>query len=253
MELLQLFGGAAAAGAATAGGLYVARRALRIQITSFEEERAETADRMSVSLGVSRIDSAFTGAAAPEGGTANTGIFFGRETGDDGHNDVVQPAARDGFAAVLIEYYSYALTQAKRSFITSQLFSALGVLVILGGIGLAIWRANTDGEMFAAIVTSSSGLISTVIGQMIHRRADIALKHMADQTESLRSDMRLERSVEQAVGLLKEVDDPEVTARLVAGLIMKLSGADMPSIRERADFAAPGAASSNGSQPHVKA
>ncbi|MFI9600347.1 hypothetical protein ACIHCX_10780 [Streptomyces sp. NPDC052043] len=134
----------------------------------------------------------------------------------------------DQFATVLIEYYSYGLTQAKRSFNTSQFISAIGVAVILFGVVLAIWRAETTGGMFASIVTSGAGVISTVIGQLVHRRADIALKHMADQTESLRADMRAERSGDQAIALLDQVTDPEVKTRLQAGLIMKLSGAKMP-------------------------
>ena len=84
--------------------------------------------------------------------------------------------------------------------------------------------------MYAGIVTSSSGVVATIIGQFFHRRADLALSHMAKQTDSLRDDMRAERSAEQAVLLWAEVQDPEVKARLQAGLIMKLSGAEMPSI-----------------------
>jgi hypothetical protein len=130
----------------------------------------------------------------------------------------------------LVEYYSYALTQARRSFYTSQVISAIGVFVILFGVVLAIWRANTDGEVFASIVTSCSGVVSTVIGQLVHRRADIALKHMAEQTASLRADMDVERAGERAIALLSEVTDPEVRTRLQAGLIMKFAGAEMPEI-----------------------
>ncbi|MFJ1602583.1 hypothetical protein ACIOHS_04305 [Streptomyces sp. NPDC088253] len=130
----------------------------------------------------------------------------------------------------MIEYYSYGLTQARRSFYASQVISAIGVFVILFGVVLAIWRAETTGEMFASIVASSAGVVSTIVGQLVHRRADIALQHMASQTESLRTDMRVERSGDQAIELLAEVTDPEVRTRLQAGLIMKLSGAEMPEI-----------------------
>ncbi|MYU48404.1 hypothetical protein GTV15_20705 [Streptomyces sp. SID7803] len=48
----------------------------------------------------------------------------------------------------------------------------------------------------------------TVIGTLFHRRADLALKHMESQTQSLRLDMKVERDAGQAIRLLEDVDDP---------------------------------------------
>ncbi|RSN03374.1 hypothetical protein DMH25_22885 [Streptomyces sp. WAC 01325] len=127
-------------------------------------------------------------------------------------------------------YYDYGLSQARRSFFSSQVFSGFGAGILLFGIALAIWRAETSGDMYAGIVTSTSGVVATIIGQLFHRRADLALTHMATQTDALRDDMRSERSTEQALMLLAEVEDPEIKARLQAGLIMKLSGAEIPSL-----------------------
>ncbi|MET9789075.1 TRADD-N-associated membrane domain-containing protein [Streptomyces canus] len=135
----------------------------------------------------------------------------------------------DRFAELLVAYYDYGLSQARRSFFSSQVFSGFGAGILLFGIALAIWRAETSGDMYAGIVTSTSGVVATIIGQLFHRRADLALTHMATQTDALRDDMRSERSTEQALMLLAEVEDPEIKARLQAGLIMKLSGAEMPT------------------------
>ncbi|MFF7800567.1 MULTISPECIES: TRADD-N-associated membrane domain-containing protein [Streptomyces] len=74
----------------------------------------------------------------------------------------------------MVEYYAYGLTQARRSFFASQLFSAFGAGILLFGIGLAIWRAETSGDMYAGIVTSSAWVVATIIGQFFHRRADLA-------------------------------------------------------------------------------
>ncbi|WP_371637553.1 TRADD-N-associated membrane domain-containing protein [Streptomyces zaomyceticus] len=145
----------------------------------------------------------------------------------------------DRFAELLIEYYAYGLTQARRSFLTSQIFSAMGAGVLIFGIALAIWRAETSGDMYAGIVTSCSGVVATIIGHLFHRRADLALAHMAKQTDALRDDMRAERDAEQAVLLLAEVEDPEVKTRLQAGLIMKLSGAEMPPLGSSGGIPAP--------------
>ncbi|MFI7353618.1 hypothetical protein ACIBTP_06680 [Streptomyces avidinii] len=135
---------------------------------------------------------------------------------------------RDDFTPILVEYYAYGLTQARSSFATSQRFAGVGAAILLFGIGLAVWKAEAGGELYLGIVTSSAGLVTTLIGQLFHRRADIALKHMADQTASLRDDRRAAETTQQAIELLDTVEDPELRARLQAGLIMKLSGAELP-------------------------
>ncbi|MFJ9938426.1 hypothetical protein ACIRSJ_35480 [Streptomyces virginiae] len=135
---------------------------------------------------------------------------------------------RDDFTPILVEYYAYGLTQARSSFGTSQRFAGAGAAILLVGIGLAVRKAETGGELYLGIVTSATGLVTTLIGQLFHRRADIALQHMADQTASLRDDRRAAETTQQAIGLLETVDDPELRARLQAGLIMKLSGAELP-------------------------
>ncbi|MEV0409741.1 hypothetical protein AB0I68_02745 [Streptomyces sp. NPDC050448] len=143
------------------------------------------------------------------------------------------PAGRDGhgdaeFTTVLVEYYAYGLTQARSSFATSQRFAGAGAAILLLGVALAVWKAESSGDLYLGVVTSSVGVVVTLIGQLFHRRADIALRHMADQTTSLREDRRAAAAMQQAVELLDEVMDPELRARLQAGLIMKLSGAELP-------------------------
>ncbi|MFB7212718.1 hypothetical protein [Streptomyces sp. NPDC056255] len=145
----------------------------------------------------------------------------------------------DRFAELLVQRYAYGLTQSQRSFLTSQAFSVLGGIVLLTGIGLAIWRAETSGDLYAAMVTTTAGVVTTVIGRLFHRESDKALKHMASETDALRDDMRAERSAEQAILLLAEVDDPEIKARLQAGLIMRFAGSEMPAIRNAQVLPAP--------------
>ncbi|WP_326591003.1 TRADD-N-associated membrane domain-containing protein [Streptomyces sp. NBC_01294] len=135
---------------------------------------------------------------------------------------------RDDFTPILVEYYAYGLTQARSSFATSQRFAGVGAAILLVGVGLSVWKAEAGGELYLGIVTSSAGLVTTLIGQLFHRRADIALQHMADQTASLRDDRRAAETTQQAIGLLETVEDPGLRARLQAGLIMKLSGAELP-------------------------
>ncbi|MGW5850630.1 TRADD-N-associated membrane domain-containing protein [Streptomyces sp. NPDC055254] len=135
---------------------------------------------------------------------------------------------RDDFTPLLVEYYAYGLTQARSSFATSQLFAGAGAAILLFGVALAVWKAQSGGELYLGVVMSAVGLVTTLVGQLFHRRADIALKHMADQTASLRDDRRAAETTQQAIGLLDDVTDPVLKARLQAGLIMKLSGAELP-------------------------
>ncbi|MEU8434583.1 hypothetical protein AB0F18_16990 [Streptomyces sp. NPDC029216] len=134
----------------------------------------------------------------------------------------------DEFTPILVEYYAYGLTQARSSFVTSQRFAGVGAAVLLFGIGLAVWKAESAGDAYVGVVTSSVGLVVTLVGQLFHRRADTALRHMAAQTASLREDRRAAESTRQAIALLEEVADPDLRGRLQAGLIMRLSGAELP-------------------------
>lgn len=144
--------------------------------------------------------------------------------------DPAQSSADQKFAALLIEYYAYGLTQARRSFSVSLSCSLLGGLVLISGVGMAILRAETTGDQYASVTASVAGLVMTVIGTLFHRRADMALKHMESQTQSLRQDMKVERDAGQAIQLLNEVEDPALKAHLQAALILKFSAAKLPEL-----------------------
>ncbi|ANJ07276.1 hypothetical protein Spa2297_09810 [Streptomyces parvulus] len=150
--------------------------------------------------------------------------------GDQEAGAAPRPTADQRFAALLIEYYAYGLTQARRSFSVSLTCSVVGGLVLIFGIGMAIFRAETTGDLYASVTASVAGLLMAVIGTLFHRRADLALKHMESQTESLRQDMKVERDAGQAIRLLEEVDDPALKAHLQAALILKFSAAQLPEL-----------------------
>ncbi|MFD7629854.1 hypothetical protein ACFV7Q_28180 [Streptomyces sp. NPDC059851] len=177
--------------------------------------------------------------AEAQGAGDGPGTGVGTGQGDPKYADVggssrgperERPGARGdaGFTAVLVEYYAYGLAQARSSFATSQRFAGVGAAILLVGVALGVWKAESTGDLYLGVVISSLGVVVTLVGQLFHRRADIALRHMADQTAALREDRRAAEAMQQAVGLLDEVADPELRARLQAGLIMKLSGAELP-------------------------
>ncbi len=208
------------------GGLVVAVVAVALALTErslgagFERKRDEERVRLLAHLAEpSEVD-------GPSVVVAGGGKF--QDVGGIQHPAAQLGDRRDDFTPILVEYYAYGLTQARSSFATSQRFAGVGAAILLFGIGLAVWKAEGGGELYLGIVTSSAGLVTTLIGQLFHRRADIALKHMADQTASLRDDRRAAETTQQAIELLDTVEDPGLRARLQAGLIMKLSGAELP-------------------------
>lgn len=224
--------------AAIVGVLAVVRR----QRLEFEVGLAEERNRINLTL--ERSHARWQVEADGEGAIAAAGEVGSVVTGDQEIITAVpteradpeimarRPIEDERFAELLGEYYAYGLAQAKSSFVASQRFAGLGTSILLLGIVLAVWRAETTGDLYLGIVTSSVGVVTTLIGQLFHRRADIALKHMADQTGALRDDMRRERATDQALLLLSHMDDKETKARLQAGLIMKLADSSMPSLSE---------------------
>ncbi|MFE2218339.1 hypothetical protein ACFW93_41275 [Streptomyces canus] len=124
------------------------------------------------------------------------------------------------FTKLLIRYYSYGLTQARASFYVSLFASIIGGGVLITGVGLAIFRADTIGDQYASIVSSVVGLLTVAIGTLFHKRADAALRHMESQSRGLREDMKVERDTDQAIQLLKEVNEDHLRSHLQAALIL---------------------------------
>ncbi|WP_330330204.1 hypothetical protein OHS33_10980 [Streptomyces sp. NBC_00536] len=194
----------------------------------FERKRDEERERLLAQVG--------PGSDVPDGRPPGEVVGEGADPKyvDVGGSRPVPPVVarlgdrRDDFTPLLVEYYAYGLTQARSSFATSQRFAGFGATILLLGVGLAVWKAESTGDLYLGIVTSSVGVVVTLIGQLFHRRADLALRHMSEQTASLRDDRRAAETTQQAIGLLAQVTDPALKARLQAGLIMKLSGAELP-------------------------
>ncbi|MEU6755785.1 hypothetical protein [Streptomyces sp. NPDC046685] len=210
------WGGVGAAVVAAAGVLVMTERALG---AGFERRRGEERARIWERLG-ERDE--------PAGPSALPGASTFDDVGGIRHSAPRLADRRDDFTPLLVEYYAYGLTQARSSFATSQRFAGIGAAILLCGVALAVGKAEAGGELYLGIVTGSFGLVTTLIGQLFHRRADRALKHMADQTAALRDDRRAAETTQQAIELLDTVEDAGLRARLQAGLIMKLSGAELP-------------------------
>jgi membrane protein implicated in regulation of membrane protease activity len=179
-------------------------------------------------LHINEVITGAVGAKSPDAsGSTDTSLDSTEETRVS-QADITASAHNARFALLLVDYYAYGLTQARRSFAVSLACSMLGGLVLIAGVALAIFRADTNGEVYAGVVTSVAGVLTTSIGVLFHQQANRALKHMEDQTNKLRQDMKAERDAGTAVELLEKVTDNRLRGRLQAALILRFSGAELP-------------------------
>jgi hypothetical protein len=162
----------------------------------------------------------------------------------------VGPDNHRRFTLLLIDYYAFGITQARRSFSVSLSFSILGGLVLVGGLVLAIFRAETRGQVDAAAITSLAGALTSGIGALFHRQAARALRHMEGQTNGLRQDMKTETDKAAARELLGEVQDEVIRRQLQAALILRFTGAQLSDVIAPANLSVNGQMSANqGSAP----
>jgi hypothetical protein len=117
--------------------------------------------------------------------------------------------------------------------------SIIGGGILITGIGLSIYRADTIGDQYASIVSSVAELLMVVIGSLFHKRADSALRHMESQSRGLREDMKTQSDLDKAIELLEQEEDAAIKAHLRAALVLKLSAANLPELNGLLKTASP--------------
>lgn len=208
------------------------RTRLRSEVLGAQAESESVATDSTLAPAV-RFGGDSTGAqAGGDHGTESTSVADDNHEIGARHRHVIASAHNARFGLLLVDYYAYGLTQARRTFVVSMTCSVLGGLVLIAGVALAIFRADTNGELYAGVVTSVAGVLTTSIGVLFHQQANRALKHMEDQTNKLRQDMKAERDAGTALDLLERVADDKLRARLQAALVLRLSGAELPDTDE---------------------
>lgn len=164
--------------------------------------------------------------------------------GDSPVQEPVAPTREQMYDKLLIDDYALGMTQARVAFNVSMAFSILGGIVLVVGIGLAVFRADTSGQIASAAVTSLAGALTTGLSQLFRDQSAKALKHLESQAIELRKDVREQTKTAEALRLLGEVDDPEVRSHLQTALILQFTGAKLP------DQAKPRVARSTSSNGH---
>jgi hypothetical protein len=108
-------------------------------------------------------------------------------------------------------------------------FSVLGGAVLVLGVALAIFRADTGGQVAGAAITSAAGVLTAGLSQLFRDQSTKALKHLESQAVELRKDVRAQINAGTAQHLLEEVADDQLRSRLQAALILEFTAAKLPN------------------------
>jgi hypothetical protein len=151
---------------------------------------------------------------------------------DELHKEKGDATPPDAGLSMLVEVYSQAISQMKSSFILSQTFAAAGALTLLVGVVLAIFRASTNGQQIAAILTTVVGLVTDLTAGLFFVQSNRARKHLETQTIQLRDDVRLGELVEQAEAVVCRVDDvsrrDDLRTQIVDRILKNVDGKVLP-------------------------
>ena len=131
---------------------------------------------------------------------------------------------------LLVNDYALGLTQARVAFNVRMSFSILGGLVLVLGVALAIFRADTGGQVAAAAITSAAGVLTSGLSQLFRGQSTKTLKHLESQAVELRKDVRARTNAGTAERLLGEISDSDLRSRLQAALILEFTGAKLPDL-----------------------
>jgi hypothetical protein len=146
---------------------------------------------------------------------------------------------------LLINDYALGLTQARRAFNVSMTFMTLGGIVLILGISLTIFRADTGRQITASAITSAAGILTSGLAQLFRGHSAKALKHLETQAAELRKDVRTQTRAATALRLLDDITDPELRGKLQAALILQFTNATLPDLRPPP----PGTHQLNGTSP----
>ena len=124
--------------------------------------------------------------------------------------------------SILLEIYGQALAQARWSASVALVFSGLGALILLIGIGAAIWRASSDGNQIAAVVSTVAGIVTNVTASLFFIQNNQARKHLERQANDLRIDVLADERVNTSLAIISDVRDDKKKDDLRTELIHHL-------------------------------
>jgi hypothetical protein len=100
-----------------------------------------------------------------------------------------------------------ALARAKLSFNVNVYFSVMAGLVLLSGVGLAIWNADRGGSQLVPVLTSAAGLVTGGLAAMYATLSNASLRHLEGMATDLRTQLRARERLQDAERLIAELAD----------------------------------------------
>jgi hypothetical protein len=125
--------------------------------------------------------------------------------------------------SILQEIYIIGIAQARLSFYVSIFFAAVGAILIFTGVGLAIWRAPSDSQRYASIVSALSGMVVTLTSALFFAQANSTRKNMGNQGAMLREESQDDRRIgtvrEMVASVSNEAARDELQSHIARALI----------------------------------
>lgn len=134
-------------------------------------------------------------------------------------------SALDKQEAILREIYTQGLAQAKLSFRVSLIFASIGAVLLFFGVGLAIWRAPTDGQDYASVVSLVAGVVVNAVSSLFFVQSNRTRRDMAQQGAMLREESQEDRRFSGARELVGNIDDDDLRDRTTADIALRLMSA----------------------------
>ncbi|MFI5888500.1 hypothetical protein ACIA5D_00080 [Actinoplanes sp. NPDC051513] len=114
--------------------------------------------------------------------------------------------------------------QARASFKASIRFAIAGSSLLLVGVGLAIYFAQTSGQQYASIVAGTAGVVINLTSSVFYVNSNRAQSSMVKQAANLREESRDDRRLSAARELAATIESRELRDTVRAKVALLLQG-----------------------------
>ena len=126
--------------------------------------------------------------------------------------------------AILREMYTEGLAQARASFKASIRFAVAGSSLLLVGVGLSIFFAQTSGQQYASIVAGTAGIVINLTSSVFYINSNRAQSSMVGQAANLREESRDDRRLSGARELAAAIENQGLRDTVRAKVALLLQG-----------------------------
>ncbi|NDJ90739.1 TRADD-N-associated membrane domain-containing protein [Mycolicibacter kumamotonensis] len=125
---------------------------------------------------------------------------------------------------ILRQIYTVGLSQASASFTISIIFATIGGALLFCGVGLAIFRAPSDGQAYVSVVSVVAGIVVNLVSSLFFVQSNKTRADMATQGAALREESQEDRRLSGARSLVKTIKNETLQDDVKAKLALQLMG-----------------------------